>query len=108
MAATSTPTSNLTLTGADMLRWFERTPRVQYGFCSGCGSTLFWRASGGEAVLNQPDESLTATDAISITAGSLDQPTGLTTTTAIYCDEAGDYHNLDLSLESFGGERQKR
>lgn len=31
--------------GADALRWFRSTPEAERGFCSHCGSTLFFRSS---------------------------------------------------------------
>ena len=43
-------------------------------------------------------------DTLSIAAGTLDQPTGLRTVLAMYADEAADYHRLDDTLETHGGE----
>ena len=61
------------------LRWFSPTDGVEYGFCATCGSSLFWRLS------NRPD-------LVSISAGCLDQPTGLHTAAQIWMTEHGDYH----------------
>ena len=79
MAATTADVSDLEFLSDETLRWYDRTPEVQYGFCSACGSSLFWRASD-------------KVGHVSITAGSLDQPTGLTTDHAIFTEEAGDYY----------------
>lgn len=92
MAATATNASALRVDSDETLRWYERTPTIDYGFCSHCGSTLFWRAS------DKPGH-------VSITAGSLDQPTGLTTTVALFGASAADYHELDLSIETFPADR---
>lgn len=93
MAATAAPASAVHFDSDSTLTWYDSTPTVQYGFCSGCGATLFWRAT------DKPDH-------LSITAGSLDTPTGLGTNLALYTDDASDYHNLDISFENVGGDRQ--
>ena len=79
MAATSARTDDVTITDSGSLVWFSPEPSVQYGFCGRCGSSLFWRT------LARPER-------LSITAGSIDQPTGLRTTTAWWTSEHGDYH----------------
>ncbi len=87
MAATGCDPSGLHLDADRTLRWYEADPGVWYGFCGECGSTLFWRADG-------------ALDWMSIAAGALDPPTGLTTDTAWWTATASDYHRLDPSLEN--------
>jgi hypothetical protein len=87
MAATATAAAAVAISG-EGLRWYNPTERVQYGFCGECGSTLFWRAS------DRPDT-------ISIAAGTLDPPTGLTTTTALFTAVASDYHRLDDSIHQY-------
>ncbi len=72
------------------LTWWAATDEVAYGFCGRCGSTLFWRAD------DRPD-------VWSIAAGSVDKPSGLATTTAIFVDDAGDYFRRDETLEEHGG-----
>ena len=93
MAATATDADALVLMADESLRWYDSTDTVQYGFCSSCGSTLFWRAA------DKPDH-------ISITAGTLDPPTGLTTTLALFGDHASDYHQLDRTIETVAEDRQ--
>jgi hypothetical protein len=58
------------------LRWHEHAA-ARRGFCAVCGSRLFW------------DRGLAT---ISIAAGSLDEPTGLTTSHHIYTASAGDWY----------------
>lgn len=43
-------------------------------------------------------------DTIAICAGTLDLPSGLHTERAIFTDDAADYHALDLSIPTRGGE----
>ena len=82
--------SDLELLASDALRWYERDERA-WGFCGECGSSLFWRAAGR--------------DTVSIAAGTIDQPTGLTTTAQIFTADRGDYYVLPDEGEQFPGER---
>ncbi|MHB1837944.1 MAG: GFA family protein, partial [Solirubrobacteraceae bacterium] len=70
---------DLDLGEARTLRWYEADDRSR-GFCGECGASLFWRAAGR--------------DTISISAGTLDPPTGLRTVAQIYTDDRGDYYEL--------------
>lgn len=63
------------------LRWYRSSPTVRRGFCGECGGILFWERADRET--------------ISITAGTLDPPTGLSTTLQIHVDSAGDYYEVD-------------
>jgi hypothetical protein len=79
MAATGTAVDGVVFTADDTLTWHLPEPAVEYGFCSTCGSSLFWRTSARPGWL-------------SICAGSLDQPSGLHTTAAWWMAEHADYH----------------
>ncbi len=79
MAATAVRPEQITFDSDNTLRWYRPDDTVEYGFCATCGSSLFWRAHA------QPDK-------LCIAAGTLDQPTGLTTLKAWWIAEAGDYH----------------
>ena len=68
---------------SDALRWIaspHSDRNAQRGFCSTCGSSLFWHAGAG--------------DSVSIAAGTLDRPTGLRTVGHWYAHQAGDYYEL--------------
>lgn len=78
VAATRVAKSALTLIQETSLQWFSSSPGVQRGFCSTCGSSLFWENA--------------QRDQISIMAGTLDQPTNLKTTLNIYTADASDFH----------------
>ena len=79
MAATSADVADLSVQSTETLRWYEATAGVFYGFCSTCGSSLFWRND------DEPHR-------WSIGAGTLDPPTGLDTTLSIWTADASDYH----------------
>jgi hypothetical protein len=80
MAATAANVSDLRLDDSESsLRWYFPVPESAYAFCGTCGSSLFWQSSR-------------APERISICAGTLDLPTGLTTVRAWWTDEASDYH----------------
>ncbi len=89
-AMTAAEAAHLRFSSDAGLRWVD-SPRsaahARRGFCRECGASLFWDA---------PDR-----ETISIAAGALDEPTGLRTTSQIYTQDAGDYHELDPALESF-------
>lgn len=87
MAATATGVDDLTIRG-ESLRWYDATDEVQYGFCGTCGSTMFWRAAD-------------KVDVVSIAAGTLDPPTGISTVTALFTADASDYHQLDETLAQY-------
>lgn len=87
-AATATKLENIEISGSENITWFKSSERAERGFCSKCGSALFWKLSDGSGH-------------ISILAGALDNPTGLKATSHIYCDQKGDYYELDDDLPKF-------
>ncbi|MGB3736796.1 MAG: GFA family protein [Ilumatobacter sp.] len=92
MAATAAPTNELVIVG-DTLRWYSPAddPNVGYGFCSSCGSTLFFRSG-----------LLDGTNTItSMCAGSIDGPSGLHTSEIWFADNAGDHVRLDASITRY-------
>lgn len=93
MAASAARTDAIEIADASTLRWFHPhdDPDIGYAFCTTCGSSLFWRPNA-------------QADQWSICAGTLDGPTGLTTTADWFADEAGDYFNLDPSTDHIGKE----
>jgi hypothetical protein len=57
--------AELTVQGEENVAWYRSSEEARRGFCRTCGSSLFWASDGK--------------DTVSITAGSLNPPTGLTT-----------------------------
>lgn len=88
-AATHVPRTALIVEAGDTLAWWASSRIAERGFCSRCGSSLFYRRH--EA------------DYLSIAPGALEGPTGLETTAHICTDEAGDYYTLDDVAAQYGG-----
>lgn len=88
VAASACDGADLEIIANDSLRWYESSPRAQRGFCSACGGNLFWRPVDGEHV--------------SIMAGTIDPPTGVTAIAHICVDDASDYHAITDSLPQYG------
>ncbi len=90
-AYTSVEVNNLNITKDKSLKWFksptDETPNVHRGFCSKCGSSLFWIPK------DQPD--------IAIAAGSLDSPTHLKTIGHVWCSQIADYYKIEDDLPQF-------
>jgi hypothetical protein len=81
MAAASTKVDDLVVEDpGSLLAWYWPVPEAGYGFCTRCGSSLFWQSAADEG-------------ARSICAGTLDAPTGLSTVRAWWVSEAGDYYS---------------
>lgn len=64
--------------------WFRSSEEAGRGFCKSCGSALFWR----------PDRHPDYSHLISISAGSLDAPTGGRLTKHIFVGSKGDYYDI--------------
>ena len=82
-AYTAARREDLVLVEPRGLRWIlspRSDARARRGFCSECGSSLFWDA---------PDR-----PTVSIAAGTLDGRTGLRTIGHGYVSQAGDYYEL--------------
>jgi hypothetical protein len=80
-AMTSAPSANIELTASDTLVWYQSSDSAERGFCNRCGGNLFWKQRGR--------------DAISITAGTLDTPTGLTVEQHIFVADKSDYYTIE-------------
>ncbi len=81
VAATSALRVSVQIDGT--VQWFQSSETAQRGFCPVCGSNLFWHGPG---------------DNLSIFAGTLDAPTGMTLAGHIFCADKGDYYRIDDSL----------
>lgn len=80
-AYTEVAAEDLAFAADASLAWFRSSDVARRGFCSACGSSLFWQRHG--------------TARISVAAGTLDAPTGLATTLQIFAGDKGDYYALD-------------
>lgn len=79
-ASTDVPEAAMTLHGGDKLTWFQSSETVKRGFCSGCGSALFWKSS--------------LKDTIAIAMGAFDDPTGTCLAIHIFVADKGDYYDI--------------
>ena len=87
-ASTNVAREHLTVTGADRVTWFESSSAARRGFCSACGSSLFW----------DPVER----DYVSVAMGAFDKPTGTRLAVHIWVADKGDYYEIgdDVRQES--------
>ena len=88
-AYTSVAPDQISLTETRGLKWYQSSAMARRGFCAECGSSLFWEPAGK--------------DHLAIAAGSLDQPSGLTTTGHIFTQDKADYYTIDDGLERWPG-----
>ena len=90
-AYTSIKLENLALIEKRGLKWYksitDETPNVHRGFCVECGSSLFW---------NPRDQEL-----IAVAAGSLDDPTDLTTIGHVWISQISNYYEIWDDLPRF-------
>ena len=83
-ASVDVPQETVTIHGADNLTWFHASEKVRRGFCSTCGSFLFW----------DPIEK----DEIAIAMGAFDQPTETQLEMHIFVADKGDYYEIGDGL----------
>src|SRR5271155_1485311 len=81
VAATACRKVNFQLLSGATLTWYSFVPGLRRGFCSGCGSSLFFEDINGERM--------------SIAAGTLDLPQGLKVGAHIYAAEKGNYYVIN-------------
>jgi len=79
-ASTDVPRASVTIEGAENIGWFQSSERVRRGFCSTCGSALFWDPVGREK--------------IAIAMGAFEAPTGTRLAHHIFVADKGDYYDI--------------
>ena len=79
-AATAAPVEAIEIDCQNTLSWYRSSSKAKRGFCCRCGSSLFWQLDGSTS--------------LSIAAGSLNLPTGLSTQEHIYFENASDYYRV--------------
>jgi len=87
VAATSAADADLAVEGAAHLSWYAASADARRGFCSVCGSLLFWKREGSPAT--------------SIMAGAFDRPSGLAGKSHIFVADKGDYYEICDRLPQF-------
>ncbi len=86
-AATNVADDALTVEGGEKITWYEASPYARRGFCSICGSALFWKH-------NTADE-------IAVMAGAFEQPSALKEEAHIFVADKGDYYDITDGLPQF-------
>lgn len=79
-ASTNVPRVALTVRGEDKIAWYRSSQKVRRGFCSVCGSVLFW----------DPIER----DWTSVAMGAFEAPTGTRLEMHIHVADKGDYYDI--------------
>ncbi|MBV8144244.1 MAG: GFA family protein [Gammaproteobacteria bacterium] len=80
MAATAARHADFLLQPGAALSWYQSSPEARRGFCTRCGSTLFWQGTGR--------------DYVSIAAGSLDDGSGLSIACHIFAADKASYDHI--------------
>lgn len=86
VAATSAARADLVITGSPV--WYASSPDARRGFCGTCGSNLFWDGGGA---------------AVSIHAGSLDDPAPVVLERHIYCADKARFYEIRDGLPQYPG-----
>jgi hypothetical protein len=86
-AATNVADDDLTVEGSEKITWYRASPYARRGFCSVCGSALFWKHN--------------TSDEISVMAGAFEQPSGLMAEAHIFVVDKGDYYDITDGLPQF-------
>ena len=82
--STDVPRAQLTIYGTDRLTWYRASAHARRGFCSVCGSQLFWEPLGQ--------------DWIAVSMGAFDPPTGTRIARHIHVADKGDYYEIADTL----------
>ena len=87
VGATACARDDFRITCDETLSWYRASDIPKRGFCSCCGGNLFWNPDHGRHM--------------SIFAGTLDQPTGLSADSHIFVDDKADYVSLNDGLNQY-------
>lgn len=79
-ASTNVPRDALAVEGEDKVGWYHSSEKIRRGFCTVCGSVLFW----------DPEER----DWTSVAMGCFDKPTGTELEIHIFVADKGDYYEI--------------
>jgi hypothetical protein len=82
LAAVNVRRNALTVHGSEHVTWYQSSEKVQRGFCSICGSTLFWKPT------------LEAYEFTAVAMGLFAAPTGLRLSKHTFVGDKGDYYEI--------------
>jgi len=83
-SATEVDRARLRIEGEGSIRWYRSSANIRRGFCSQCGSVLFWR-SDDQAV-------------VYVAMGAFNKPTGVRLSQHIFVADKGDYYEITDGL----------
>ncbi len=86
-AATAAANSDLQVFEEGALKWFKSSDHAERGFCSECGSSLFWKMLG--------------LDRTSILVGTLDEDLNLPVSGHLFVAEKKSYYKLDEDIKQY-------
>jgi hypothetical protein len=86
LAAVNVRRTALTVRGAEEVTWYQSSDKVRRGFCSVCGSSLFWNPT------------MDGYEWIGVAMGSFDSPTGTRLAKHTFVGDKGDYYDIDDAL----------
>jgi hypothetical protein len=72
----------LTIHGEPLIGWYRSSDKVERGFCTVCGSTLFWKPN------------IEGYAWIGVAGGLFDQPLGAKLAKHTFVSEKGDYYDI--------------
>lgn len=72
--------AGLRISGEENLKWYASSPEARRGFCTHCGSSLFWEMQGSGR--------------IAILLGTAAAPTGIEIAEHIFVDDKSDYYRV--------------
>ena len=85
--STDVPRSAVTIHGEDKVRWFQSSQKARRGFCSICGSSLFWDPIGR--------------DWTGLAMGAFDTSTNTQIAVHVHTGSKGDYYEIGDGVPQF-------
>lgn len=82
LSAVNIRKTDLAITGEASVAWYQSSEKVRRGFCSTCGSTLFWAPV------------MEGYQFIAVAMGLFDTPTNLRIAKHTFIGEKGDYYDI--------------
>jgi hypothetical protein len=82
LAAVNVRRDALRVHGNDKVTWYQSSDKVKRGFCSLCGSTLFWKPT------------IVGYEYTAVAMGALEAPTGMKLSKHTFVGDKGDYYEI--------------
>ena len=82
LAAVNVRRNALKIDGSDNVTWYQSSDKVQRGFCSVCGSSLFWNPT------------IEGYEFTAVAMGLFESPTGTRIAKHTFVGDKGDYYEI--------------